>query len=313
MTGLAAAIVSRGIAGSRAMACSPASLGSIAIAATVDEIDLEHAGGRVTRYRIMAPNVPGDWRIVLFSHGANSSNESYDLLWREFAARGYLVIGPNHPDSGAPQRQSKFARSQLWRARIADLQLPFDRRSRFDAWAGKRRGNLQWRGVCAAGHSFGAVVAQALAGATLCDPETHVTVAARRDAVAACMAFSPPGPLLGFIPDDAWRTVTVPSLLQTGDADVLPGFVDDWRARLTGFGGAPDRWSLVGRGVDHYFGGLICRLKSDATVERAALDETASIAGDFLDAYLRRRPSALRALAARVRLADDGVLTLSAA
>jgi hypothetical protein len=41
MTGLAAAIVSRGIAGSRAMACSPASLGSIAIAATVDEIDLE--------------------------------------------------------------------------------------------------------------------------------------------------------------------------------------------------------------------------------------------------------------------------------
>ena len=35
---------------------------------------LAHEGGRTTDFRAMAPNLRGPWRVVLFSHGANSSS-----------------------------------------------------------------------------------------------------------------------------------------------------------------------------------------------------------------------------------------------
>jgi hypothetical protein len=105
--------------------------------------------------------------------------------------------------------------------------------------------------------------------------------------------------------------VSAPSLLQTGDADILPGFVNDWRLRLTGFSGAPDRWTIVAKGVDHYFGGLICRRKPAPAADVLALEETASLSAAFLDAYVRARPDRLKALRRRAAAGDDGVLTLA--
>ncbi len=274
---------------------------------------LTHPEGRTTSYRFAAPGHGGVWRVVLFSHGANSSNADYDLLWEPWAARGYLVIGPNHIDTGPPASQPKIGRSELWRARVADTALPLTQRTSFDSVAEANGARIDWRGVCAAGHSFGAVVAQALAGARLLDPGDHSPFDGRAPEVCACMTFSPPGPLKGFIPADAWAGVTAPSLLQTGDADVLPGFVDDWRLRLTGFAGAPDRWTIVGRGVNHYFGGLICRRTPDAGALTPALHETADISGEFLDAYVRHSAGSLKALRERARRGDGGVLTFAAA
>jgi hypothetical protein len=105
--------------------------------------------------------------------------------------------------------------------------------------------------------------------------------------------------------------VSAPSLLQTGDADILPGFVNDWRLRLTGFAGRPDRWSIVAKGVDHYFGGLICRRKPAPPADVMALEETATLSVDFLDAYVRARPERLKDLRRRASVGDDGVLTFA--
>jgi hypothetical protein len=154
-------------------------------------------------------------------------------------------------------------------------------------------------------------VAQALAGANLVSPGDHRPVAALTPGVLACLTFSPPGPLAGFIPPDAWAGVSAPSLLQTGDADILPGFVNDWRLRLTGFAGRPDRWSIVAKGVDHYFGGLICRRKPAPPADVMALEETATLSVDFLDAYVRARPERLKDLRRRASVGDDGVLTFA--
>jgi dienelactone hydrolase len=281
--------------------------------ATFGALQLTHPDGRKTSYRFAAPGRGGVWGVVLFSHGANSSNADYDRLWQPWAARGYLVIGPNHIDTGPPASQPKIGRSELWRARVADTSLPLDQRAPFEAVAKGVGARIDWRGVCAAGHSFGAVVAQALAGARLLDPGDQEPFHGAVQEVCACMTFSPPGPLAGFIPADAWAGVTAPSLLQTGDADVLPGFVDDWRLRLTGFAGAPDRWTIVGRGVNHYFGGLICRRTPEAGALTPALDETAALSGGFLDAYVRRSAGSLKALRERAGRGDDGVLTFAAA
>jgi dienelactone hydrolase len=287
--------------------------GVVFVESRVGELSIKHPDSRETAFRMMLPARPGHWPVVLFSHGANSSNADYYRLWSVWAARGYAVIGPNHIDTGPRDQQRKVGASELWRARVADTTLPLRQPAEFDAIARGLRGRLDWGKVCAAGHSFGAVVAQALAGATLLDPGDHTPFDGRAPAVAACMTFSPPGPLPGFIPSDAWKTVMAPSLLQTGDSDVLPGFVNDWRLRLTGFAGAADRWSIIGHGVDHYFGGLICRRKPGVVADLPALEETARLSSDFLDAYLDGRQSAVTALKARAQRGDDGVLVFAQA
>ncbi len=283
-------------------------LGGSAFADTAPlTLTLSHPDGRTTAYRALCPPHGGRWGLVLFSHGANSSNLDYDRLWRPWADAGYLVVGPNHIDSGPPAMQQKVARLALWQARLDDTSLPLRQRSSFDGWAASRGASIDWTTVCAAGHSFGAVVAQALSGAQILPPgETEPRSAPIAD-VAACIALSPPGPLKGFIPVDAWSTVAVPSFLQTGDADVLPGFVDDWRLRLTGFSGAPNRWTLIGHGVNHYFHGLICRLDPSAAADLAALQETATLSTLFLGAYLRGSAKALSGLQTRADRRDDGV------
>jgi len=272
---------------------------------------LKHPDGRETAYRVMAPGVGGEWPVILFSHGANSSNLDYDRLWRPWAEGGYLVIGANHIDTGPRETQRKIGVHDLWAARLADTALPLDDRAPFQAAARRLGGAPHWDAVAVAGHSFGAVVAQALAGAKLLDPEDHKSVAARIPGVLACIAFSPPGPLTGFIPPDAWAAVSAPSLLQTGDADILPGFVNDWRLRLTGFAGPPDRWTIVAKGVDHYFGGLICRRKAAPPADGVALEQVATLSVDFLDAYVHGRPERLKTLRARAAAGDDGVLTFA--
>jgi hypothetical protein len=276
-----------------------------------DTFTLKHPDGRETAYRVMAPGVGGEWPVILFSHGANSSNLDYDRLWRPWAAAGYLVIGANHIDTGPPEARRKVGTHDLWAARLADTTLPLDDRAPFQALARRRGGAPRWDAVAVAGHSFGAVVAQAVAGAKLLDPEDHKPIADRPTGVLACMTFSPPGPLDGFIPPYAWSGVSVPSLLQTGDADILPGFVNDWRLRLTGFSGPPDRWTIVAKGVDHYFGGLICRLKAAPPADLVALEEVATLSVVFLDAYVRGRAERLQTLRRRAVLGDDGVLTFA--
>jgi hypothetical protein len=298
-----------------AAAAASAGLGAVPARAAgpVDVVTLKHRDGRETLYRMMAPATGGRWPVVLFSHGANSSALDYDLLWQAWAARGYCVIGPNHIDSAPPGTRPDLGTGALWRARVADTALPLQQQAPFDAQARQHGGRPQWHAVCAAGHSFGAVVAQALAGATLFDPGDHTPYRADAPRPAACMVFSPPGPLKGYIPANAWTSVTVPALLQTGDIDVLPGFVDDWHLRLTGFAAAPGRWTIVGRGVDHYFGGLICRRKQGATAALPALNQTAALSAEFLDAYLRGSTASLNRLEARAAAGDDGVVTFAKA
>lgn len=274
-------------------------------------VTLEHPDGRKTAYRAMSPASGGDWPVILFSHGANSSHLDYDRLWRRWALAGYLVIGPNHIDTGPPETQRKVGRHELWAARLADTSLPLGQRAAFDALARAGGGTPNWDAFAVAGHSFGAVVAQALAGAKLLDPEDHAPVSALLPAVKACLTFSPPGPLAGFIPPDAWSSVTVPSLLQTGTADILPGFVDDWHLRLTGFSGPPDRWTIVAKDVDHYFGGLICRRKPAPPTMVMAMEEVATLSCDFLDAYVRGRAERLKDLKLRASFGNDGVLTFA--
>jgi len=265
---------------------------SFAAVAPEKTVRLTHVDGRRTDYRILMPARAQHLGMVVFSHGLKSSNKAYDRILQPWAIAGFLVAAPNHLDSDP---SNTVSRTFIWETRIADVRLAIEKRAAFQTVAQNSGQELYWPGVCAAGHSFGGATAQALAGGYLGENEDQSD-----RAVSCVIAFSPPGPRPGFIGENAWSTVQVPALLETGTADILPGF-DDWRLHKQGFenGSHHNRWLVVGAGVDHYFGGLICKLSNDleAQTQSPALHATVHITVEFLGAYLKACKPALAALA----------------
>lgn len=184
---------------------------------------------------------------VSFSHGAFSAPGKYAALLEGWAAQGLLVAAPMHVDSTDHPQREAFDQAAVWRTRLEDQAATLD-------WLAGQ-GTF---GLAAAGHSFGALLALAAGGAGVLAPPGAPTLDTR---VKAVVALSPPPATPPLIVAEGFASTTAPLLVQTGDADVLPGFVDDWRMRLIAYEAPPagNRHALVLPGVDHYFGGLICR------------------------------------------------------
>jgi len=81
------------------------------------------------------------------------------------------------------------------------------------------------------------------------------------------IASSPPGPIPQLFSEDRWSDIAVPMLVVIGTADVLPGFIDDWRLHLRSFEMATrgPAYALVFDNQDHYFGGAFGRPKEVLT------------------------------------------------
>ena len=255
------------------------------------QLTLESASGRsiaVTRWR------PARRRgVILFSHGALSAPRFYDLLILPWVAAGYEVWAPLHVDSAAHPDRAAFTGPQGWAARIEDMHVLADH-------CGARR-------YVAAGHSYGALVALTLGGASPVPPPGMAGTLADRRAKAV-VAFSPPGPMAGLIAEGGYATVAVPALIQTGTRDLpyaAPGQPRDpesWRTHLRAYEEPPaggGRYALVVDGVDHYFGGAICNFDRPGPRQPAEAAAAAAVARLFMNAYLLSDGTARASLDAR--------------
>lgn len=211
-------------------------------------------GERMVELRVLHPRcAPGQrYPLLLFSQGANSAPAKYDRLTSGWAARGFVVAAPLHADSPDHAGGGKIDQARSWSYRIEDMRLPIDQAVALETKTGCR---IDVARVAATGHSYGALIAQALGGARLQGrPE------ARDPRVRAIVAFSPPGPVPGYIGAESWSSVAVPMFVQTGTADVLPMIAPRWESHLVSYEAsrAPGVL-LVGARVDHYFGNIIGR------------------------------------------------------
>ncbi|MFN7177572.1 MAG: hypothetical protein ACK4MX_11880, partial [Thermaurantiacus sp.] len=127
-------------------------------------------------------------RAILFSHGAFSSGRNYDSLAGGWASEGHLVAAVTHSEPPQDGGAMDYAAAQAgWRARLADMRVAARELSR----------RAPGRPLIAAGHSYGALVAQALGGARVeWDGDGGPLPL---PGVTRILAFSPPGPLAGFI------------------------------------------------------------------------------------------------------------------
>jgi predicted dienelactone hydrolase len=154
-----------------------------------------------------APATPGPHPLVIWSHGRSGTRTSYSMLCEGLAARGYVVIAPDHPGDTLAD--------WLLGAAVDDAtnegQRVDDVRFVIDAAFGERPGldlipELDANRVAVAGHSYGGFTALALAGAEQPDPRVR--------GVAGLESFT------RTMPGRVLRRVDVPVLMIAGARDV---------------------------------------------------------------------------------------------
>jgi predicted dienelactone hydrolase len=252
--------------------------------------------GRGVRVRAFAPaESDRPLGILLFSHGALSTNLAYDRVLKPWARAGYLVLAPNHLDAGGMPPPDILPSARLWTTRVLDMLALMNSRSKVEAQAAKAGRRFDWSQLGATGHSFGGLTAQALVGAQA----TPVLLKAPDRRVKAVLALSPPGPGMGFIPPDSWKPIMAPMLVQTGTADIFAPN-QDWRQHLASLESASSkvRWEVVGQDVNHLFGGLICYLDAKSGAQAPQLKIVTDVGTTFLDAYVKGDAAALAKLQA---------------
>jgi pimeloyl-ACP methyl ester carboxylesterase len=261
-------------------------------------LDVQAPKGRKVQISQFLPSQASKASIAFF-HGNFSSPEKYRRLIDPWVAAGFAVFAPLHVDSTDHPDHAAYDRAGIWRARVEDAALVAD----LAATHGGGR-------FISAGHSYGALAALTLAGVTAQKPDGW-TASLEDKRVSVVAAFSPPGLFPGLVDKAGFAALDTPALVQTGTKDVLPGFIDDYHAHLAAFELAKTspRYALVLDGVDHYFGGGICRPELPGPVQQLGLDAAITISLDLFQAFALKDMAALGRLDAQIGSGAMGELT----
>lgn len=249
-------------------------------------LDIALPSGRICRTWHYEPE--GKPRgAIFFGHGAASAPWKYEALFAHWTRAGFAVLAPLHVDSSDHPDRAKFAGLTSWAARIEDMRAV--------------SATITEPHYIAAGHSYGAMAALALGGATPLLPD-GVTGPIADPRAKLVLAFSPPGAMPPLIDAAGYAGLAVPALIQTGTADVPPG-ASDWKGHLLAYETPKadrDRFALVLDGVDHYFGGAICRPELPGPKQFNQLDRAAALSVTMLKGWARGDKAARRAFIAQV-------------
>ena len=257
---------------------SVAAAGPFAVAAT--HVELPAPDGR--KIDVSVWTAPDERGVVVFSHGFGGSPAAYGRILSHWVDEGFTVVAPLHVDSARHPEHDRYDGPAAFSTRIADLAVV----------RGYLRASHSGKPVVAAGHSFGSLMSLIEGGAVTTagpfgDPD-----------VRAVIAFSSAGDLPNVVLPDTYAALRTPTLMITGDADLVEGYVTDWHAHRSAFDrSAPgDKMLLVFAGADH-------SLVGNADADDFELIEQTTT--DFLEAYALGDPAARARLDALA--APDGV------
>ena len=286
----------------------------MAISVSTTRTDADHivtytvGGAPVTGPRelplvVYAPNAPGTYPIIAYSHGhGGGPTQAVAANASALADLGYIVIAPAHLDgffySEEIQQQFQLTSPATSLHRVADLQFAIDEAATL---AGLLPGGYtaDLTRIVAAGHSHGAHTAALLAGLDPSAPEYSLSLpndyglASTSDArIDAAILLSPQGLDSGWATLDAasWNALAVPVLGLTGTQDDTPGGI--WASRLDFLRHADSGplYAAVFQGAAHNeIGGREAPPGLTAAI--------ASISDTFLDAVLLNDAGAIAAMA----------------
>jgi len=215
---------------------------------------------------------PATMPVVVFSHGALASKDSYDQIADLWASHGIATILPTHIDSQSLGYQvGQMEQIQVLAGRIADLGYLIDHMEDVARQTPALAGRFDKDHIGIGGHGFGVMPALCLAGLRVKAPSGQITDN-RNPRVKALVSYNGIGPL-PFL-DDNWGDITVPVFAASGtnDAGSIGGTpTQPWRWRMSPYTltHGKERYGLSVTAADHAYGGLIGLSdhsdKSDAT------------------------------------------------
>lgn len=247
------------------------------------------------------PERGGRHPVIVLSHGTFSSGKRYDPVAVYWAARGYVVILPDHIDANygvVPKKNEDMFR--VIRTRVTDMSAVLDALDEVERRIPALAGRLDRQRLIAAGHSIGTQIAMMVTGLRVRNPTTEEIMQSDETRFSLLVLLSDPGKM-ALMPADTWTGSLVPSLLSTGSEDFgLMGDgrrVAEYQNEILSVGDAPevDRYLLSIERGDHYFGGLIHR-ETDGEPDSEGLAIFNAVSAAFLDAYAGNDKAALEYL-----------------
>lgn len=215
---------------------------------------------RTVPIRVYFPGTEKPAPVILFSHGLGGSRDNNPYLGNHWAGRGYVVVFVQHPgsDEGVwkevpPLRRmaalKKAAGGKEFMDRVKDVPAVLDALEDWNKVVGHAlEGRLDPGRVGMAGHSFGAVTTQAMAGQDF--GGGRVSFGDKR--IDAAVMMSPSGPRRGDAAE-AFGEIEMPCLLMTGTRDDSPigdGRPEDRLEVFANLRKAP-AWQVVFDGATH--------------------------------------------------------------
>lgn len=154
-----------------------------------------------------ASATPGHHPLLVWSHGRSGTRTAYVMLCEGLAARGYVVVAPDHPGDMLLDWLTGTAVDDATneQERVADIQLVLDRLLDDPTGDLAALPAIDATGVAVAGHSYGAFTAFALAASEADRP--RIRGAAGLESLTRT------------IPTDDLRRIPVPLLMVVGAVD----------------------------------------------------------------------------------------------
>lgn len=264
--------------------------------------------------RVSFPREEGHFPIVVFSHGAYSSKDEYNLILDHWASHGYVVIAATHSDSTAlgVERGDPDA-AKAWVNRMADLTFLVDEIGRLSGRVKGLEGKADPTRVAATGHSLGALTALALAGVPAIDRRDGQRKNFYDPRVKVALMISPPGAIPGLVDNGGFASIKVPSLYTTATNDIimLPDTTWEWHKDSYRMAQAGGRLLIVLKGADHYLGGVVGRsdLEHDPRADDF-VDIVNALTTAYLDTYLKNSSRAQEMLQASERLVSPTLASI---
>ena len=212
------------------------SLGPYGVITTERLVLHDPARNRDLLLKIYYPAGPGPFPVIVFSHGALASKDSYSVLGRYWASFGYVSIHPSHADSIVDEGfrgtlQQAISDPRAWRNRPKDISLVIDSLSTIEKLVPGLQGKLDRRHIGVGGHSFGAYTAELIGGVSIRFPGQDKPQSFPDKRVSAILLLSPQGQGRMGLTAHSWDNLHLPMLLMFGSRDFGPwGEPPAWRS-----------------------------------------------------------------------------------
>ncbi len=245
--------------------------------------------------KIYYPDSPGRFPVIVFSHGALASKDSYSSLGQYWASFGYVSIHPSHADSILDSGFRGTVRQAISDPRACenrpkDISFILDSLTHVEDFAPQLAGRLDLRHIGVAGHSFGAYTAALVGGTTVLLPGASGAQSFADNRVSAVVLLSPQGEGHLGLTADSWDHLKLPMLLMYGSLDFGPfGESPAWRNEAFEMAPPGDKYDVELEGATHMeFAGLAKIGAPPDRIFQCVKFETLA----FWNAYLKQDPVA---------------------